>query len=1093
MFDLKKICASCEREIPEKARFCPYCGADLRPYEERKEEYHESGFPWDEYGIEESNEDEAMDDLFARGQRMQDFGAYEDIRLRGEQENENHKGKTLTDEVQIKEELSPESGVLKKCPGCGKIVNVQLKSKFCPNCKSKLLTNIVICPNCGEENLADDKVCCSCGTSLRLSYTGKDLQWEVTWNEKEISKNQPEGKQAEKEYSGEQRKEKDRESSYEDQALSAAKDMLKRGYGYSYLQLVEKLMDGDFNVKEAKYAADHCGADWNVQAFLAAKRYVEFAPDYFDREEIIDWLTEYDHFTETEAEYASERFGLSSSDGNLSSELEVLKRNAAGLEKGKKQGISGALRKCPGCGQVVKSKGNFCPVCGSRLDMKFVVCPNCMMVNQAGNEVCSACGALLKNFYPGQNLSAAGVENGKFFSKSQPQRKMVCFFRYDEKIYNEYLYLMARLALEKCNVDIRDYDLLIEQQGHVWEFFEEHGVDMNERDIYKASSGLGFEERYDKGLENFLFLRGEGVHDSRFFLQQVKFGKEGIHLYYGIKQKAWSSRTIPWNNFEFGINTSELIIVCQQVPENIMGKAVTSKLVSNKKIYDSITAHWYRLDPLIQRSVQVDDVIIPKDRIKGMSSDDLMEEIRRHVEKIYDWQTETKEKKSVSRQAGTGHPEEYGEKTRGKEDSGGKFYPDNLILRKCPNCGKIVKVKTNSKICPYCGSRLNLRSFVCPSCMKQNWAGDKACRYCGASLQPSYSEQDLLENNVYSENLILRKCPNCGKTVRVKKNSKICPYCHWNLYQAVTFCPNCKRPNMAENTDCEYCGAYLYPYYSIKDGEPEPDRDLQRASIKEKYRLLRMPICFECGEQIPEYAKFCPCCGAAQSVKVPDSCGAAQSVNVSDADCEFLYDENIYNEYLYLIARLALSKCSLDIKDFNLWIKTQGHVWEFFEEHGVDMNKRDIYKEQFEGYTGEYFRSYLFLRGEGVHDSRYFFQRIWVKNGGIAFSYGPNTNLMKKSEIILWDQFECIINTKKLIIVCRNVPGKIMGKATKSARLTNSHGSKKTWYKMDPLIERSKKKKDFVISKDGIQGMSSENLLEELRSHIKTFYDWEEV
>ena len=48
--------------------------------------------------------------------------------------------------------------------------------------------------------MVDDKVCCSCGTSLQLSYTGKDLQWEVTWNEKGISKNQPEGKQAEKRY-----------------------------------------------------------------------------------------------------------------------------------------------------------------------------------------------------------------------------------------------------------------------------------------------------------------------------------------------------------------------------------------------------------------------------------------------------------------------------------------------------------------------------------------------------------------------------------------------------------------------------------------------------------------------------------------------------------------------------------------------------------------------------------------------------------------------------------------------------------------------------------------------------------------------------
>ena len=411
MFDLKKICACCEREIPEEARYCPYCGADLRPYEEWEEEYHESGFSWDGYGTEESNEDEAVDapdDLFSRGQRMQDLGEYEDIRLRGEQENENHKGKTPTDEVQIKEELSPESGVLKKCPGCGKIVNVQLKSKFCPNCKSKLPTNIVICPNCREENLADDKVCHSCGTSLQSSNSWRDTKEENTWNKEKLSMN--------------------------------------------------------LAVENAKSVAD--------------------------------WMS-----------------------------------------------------------------------------------------------------------------------------------PSSCEFRFDGNIYNEYLYLMARLAFTKCGLDFENINLMIGKQGGIWEFFEAHGVNINKRDVYEISDFYYYYHpaaymaiEYNKPRK---FYRGKGVYDSRYFEQFVEFDNDGITLDY----KNLPSVKLPWTKFECIVNTKKMIIVCQPMSD------ITKKMAKR-----SDNEKTYYLDPLIKRSQNIDDVVIPKESIIGTSAENLKLELENHVKQFYDWE-----------------------------------------------------------------------------------------------------------------------------------------------------------------------------------------------------------------------------------------------------------------------------------------------------------------------------------------------------------------------------------------------------------------------------------------------------------------------
>ena len=45
-------------------------------------------------------------------------------------------------------------------------------------------------------------------------------------------------------------------------------------------------------------------------------------------------------------------------------------------------------------------------------------------------------------------------------------------------------------------------------------------------------------------------------------------------------------------------------------------------------------------------------------------------------------------------------------------------------------------------VCPYCGAKLDRNSIVCPSCLKENYADGKFCRYCGAALYSSGQEQN---------------------------------------------------------------------------------------------------------------------------------------------------------------------------------------------------------------------------------------------------------------------------------------------------------------------------------------------------------------
>ena len=88
-------------------------------------------------------------------------------------------------------------------------------------------------------------------------------------------------------------------TSGEKNALSKARSYLDYS-AFSYSSLVEQLKYEGFTESEAKYGADHCGADWYEQAVKKAKEYLAYSS--FSRSHLIEQL-EYEGFTAAQAEY----------------------------------------------------------------------------------------------------------------------------------------------------------------------------------------------------------------------------------------------------------------------------------------------------------------------------------------------------------------------------------------------------------------------------------------------------------------------------------------------------------------------------------------------------------------------------------------------------------------------------------------------------------------------------------------------------------------------------------------------------------------------------------------------------------------------
>jgi hypothetical protein len=98
------------------------------------------------------------------------------------------------------------------------------------------------------------------------------------------------------------------------QALTAAQSYLDLGSGFSRAGLIDQLSSqygNKFSVADATWAADHSGADWNAQAVMAAKGYMNLGSG-FSRAGLIDQLTSPygNKFTYAQATYAANQVGL---------------------------------------------------------------------------------------------------------------------------------------------------------------------------------------------------------------------------------------------------------------------------------------------------------------------------------------------------------------------------------------------------------------------------------------------------------------------------------------------------------------------------------------------------------------------------------------------------------------------------------------------------------------------------------------------------------------------------------------------------------------------------------------------------------------
>jgi Host cell surface-exposed lipoprotein len=98
------------------------------------------------------------------------------------------------------------------------------------------------------------------------------------------------------------------------QALDSAQSYLGLDSGFSRQGLIDQLDSphgGKFSVADATWATDHSGADWDAQAVLAAKGYMNLGTG-FSRSGLIDQLdSPYGgKFTLAQATYAANQVGL---------------------------------------------------------------------------------------------------------------------------------------------------------------------------------------------------------------------------------------------------------------------------------------------------------------------------------------------------------------------------------------------------------------------------------------------------------------------------------------------------------------------------------------------------------------------------------------------------------------------------------------------------------------------------------------------------------------------------------------------------------------------------------------------------------------
>lgn len=96
------------------------------------------------------------------------------------------------------------------------------------------------------------------------------------------------------------------ESVSQKNALESAKNYLDI-MPFSYDGLIDQLVHDKFSKEDATYAADKCGANWDMQAEKAAASYLDIMP--FSRDGLIEQLI-HDGFTESQAAHGADSVGL---------------------------------------------------------------------------------------------------------------------------------------------------------------------------------------------------------------------------------------------------------------------------------------------------------------------------------------------------------------------------------------------------------------------------------------------------------------------------------------------------------------------------------------------------------------------------------------------------------------------------------------------------------------------------------------------------------------------------------------------------------------------------------------------------------------
>ena len=90
--------------------------------------------------------------------------------------------------------------------------------------------------------------------------------------------------------------------------LEEAKNYLNI-FHMSHEGMSRQLESDGFSAEDAKYGADHCGADWKEQARMKAAEYMRDQP--FTREDMERQL-EYEGYTDEQVAYAIAKNGLKS-------------------------------------------------------------------------------------------------------------------------------------------------------------------------------------------------------------------------------------------------------------------------------------------------------------------------------------------------------------------------------------------------------------------------------------------------------------------------------------------------------------------------------------------------------------------------------------------------------------------------------------------------------------------------------------------------------------------------------------------------------------------------------------------------------------